>query len=314
MNERLGTLQIIEGRPVLRFERRLAHPPEKVWRAITDPAELIHWFPAEVRAELKVGARMEFSFNEPGVDATGFEEGEVLECDPPKVYAFRWTDSVLRFEIIPDGDGARLLFSHTFSGAGTWGDRAATARNAAGWDGCLAMLAGHLDGAPEAVPDDFWFRRAEQYIAEFGLAEGEISQTAEGYLIRFERDLTQPPQEVWDTLAEGGEVSKDAPPPARFAHGYLEAGPVTVAEPPHTLEYRSEDGLVRFELATQQPLGCRLVVTHAVPEAWADRRAVLLAAWQTQLELLFAALHGDDRRPWPTERTEHLTEMYATRL
>src|SRR5439155_20424380 len=34
-----GTLWTEQGRQVLRFERRLAHPVEKVWRAITEPAE-----------------------------------------------------------------------------------------------------------------------------------------------------------------------------------------------------------------------------------------------------------------------------------
>ena len=33
-----ATLDTVDGRPVLRMERRLAHPPEKVWRAIHEPA------------------------------------------------------------------------------------------------------------------------------------------------------------------------------------------------------------------------------------------------------------------------------------
>ena len=43
-----GTLQTIDGRPALRFERRLAHPIERVWRAVTEPAELARWFVAPV--------------------------------------------------------------------------------------------------------------------------------------------------------------------------------------------------------------------------------------------------------------------------
>ena len=47
-----------EGRTVLRFERRLAHAPDKVWRAVTEPSELAHWFPAKIEAyELRPGAR-----------------------------------------------------------------------------------------------------------------------------------------------------------------------------------------------------------------------------------------------------------------
>ncbi|MEV0089074.1 hypothetical protein [Saccharopolyspora sp. NPDC050642] len=33
-----------DGRYELRFERRLAHPREKVWRAIIGPAQLRAWF------------------------------------------------------------------------------------------------------------------------------------------------------------------------------------------------------------------------------------------------------------------------------
>jgi uncharacterized protein YndB with AHSA1/START domain len=35
-----GTLEAIDGRPALRFERNLAHRIERVWRAIIVPTEL----------------------------------------------------------------------------------------------------------------------------------------------------------------------------------------------------------------------------------------------------------------------------------
>ena len=40
-----GTLESAENGYRLRFERRLDHSPERVWRAITEPEELAHWFP-----------------------------------------------------------------------------------------------------------------------------------------------------------------------------------------------------------------------------------------------------------------------------
>ncbi|MBB5789124.1 uncharacterized protein YndB with AHSA1/START domain [Jiangella mangrovi] len=49
------------GRVEIRFERRLAHPPAKVWRALTDPAELRGWhFPAVVELDLTPGATVWF--------------------------------------------------------------------------------------------------------------------------------------------------------------------------------------------------------------------------------------------------------------
>ena len=38
--KRTGRQETFDGRPALRFERRLAHSQERVWRAISEPAEL----------------------------------------------------------------------------------------------------------------------------------------------------------------------------------------------------------------------------------------------------------------------------------
>ena len=65
-----GTLHAGEGRFVLRFERRLAHPLEKVWAALTDPAELGHWFPQDVEADLRPGGTIRFTFRGAGCTLT----------------------------------------------------------------------------------------------------------------------------------------------------------------------------------------------------------------------------------------------------
>jgi Activator of Hsp90 ATPase homolog 1-like protein len=52
-----GSLETIDGRPALRFERRYEHSVERVWKAITDPDELRHWFPT--------GAELEIAESEP---------------------------------------------------------------------------------------------------------------------------------------------------------------------------------------------------------------------------------------------------------
>ncbi len=45
-----GAYDTIENRPALRFERRLSHPVEVVWRAITESDELERWFPSRAEA------------------------------------------------------------------------------------------------------------------------------------------------------------------------------------------------------------------------------------------------------------------------
>lgn len=308
-------LHTIDGKPVLRFERSLPHPPEKVWHAVTDPDEMAHWFPAAVRTELRVGAGMRFDFGE-GDDGT-YADGEILELDPPRVYAFRWTEEHFRLELVPQDPGCLLVFTVTLSGTGTVGDLPSVARNAPGWDACLDALTARLDerAAPELTPG--WFlARAEHYIDRFGLAEGTLDRTADGYRLRFERDFVQPVQDVWDVLH--GDPPAPGAPPLRCTHGYLEPGAVTVTEPPHTLAYTwlhdgAPAGTVRFELREQEPIGCRLVLTQTLPAHLGDLRATALAAWQTHLEVLFATLHGADRC-WPEGRTEHLAARYADSL
>ena len=58
-----GTLDTLQdGRSQLRFTRALAHPPEKVWAAITEPEHLAHWFPTTIDGERAAGAPLRFTF------------------------------------------------------------------------------------------------------------------------------------------------------------------------------------------------------------------------------------------------------------
>ena len=137
-----GTYETVDGRPSLTFERRLAHSVERVWRAVTDPAELGHWFPSAVRGEVASGGTLTFEF--PGGDM--ILEGEVVELDPPRRFAFTFGDDVLRIELDPAGDGCLLRFTCLFD------DPARASRDAAGWHVCLDTLERHLGGTPTQAP------------------------------------------------------------------------------------------------------------------------------------------------------------------
>jgi uncharacterized protein YndB with AHSA1/START domain len=52
-----GTLEQTAAGPRLRFVRHLAHPPEKVWRAITEPEHLKAWFPDTIGAPTSSASR-----------------------------------------------------------------------------------------------------------------------------------------------------------------------------------------------------------------------------------------------------------------
>jgi uncharacterized protein YndB with AHSA1/START domain len=146
-------------RTTLRFERELGHDTERVWRAVTDPAELREWFPSEVIYEQRLGAPMTFDFG--GKHGIEPMPGEVLEWDPPRAFAFAWGEDELRFELQPLGDRTRLVFTHAFSH-----EPGKTARDAAGWESCFEAFDAVLDGAPK--PEPSWASHHERYLREFG--------------------------------------------------------------------------------------------------------------------------------------------------
>src|SRR5438094_969870 len=101
-----GQLEQRQGRWQLRFTRQLPHPPEKVWRALTDHEHLAVWFPFRIEGERAAGAPLRFVF--PNGEAPVIE-GRMLACNPPSLLEFSWgNDETLRFELQPDGAGTVL--------------------------------------------------------------------------------------------------------------------------------------------------------------------------------------------------------------
>ena len=287
-----ATLETIGDKAVLRFERRLAHPPEKVFRAISDGAELAHWFPARVQVqELRAGAPIRFEFPDADVDAPA---GEVLQVDPPKLLVYMWGDDVLRWEIVPEEPDSGLHFTHTVTGADDWPARLQAARHAAGWDVCLAALVARLDRREPGEVD--WFARNQAYVERFGLADGELREQTGGSEVRVARDLVQPRSAVWSALAGGAEPTEGDEPPPGFTAGDFEAGAVTAVQAGRLLEYDCENYdasavRVRWELR-------ELRLRHGprrdemLRAAPAELAPPALAAWEQHVQRLVATLHG----------------------
>ncbi len=308
-----GTLSIVDGRNTLHFERRLKHPVEKVWRALTVADDLRHWFPAAIEGERTQGANLRFVFPD---DAAPLTEGQITAFEPPTLFEFTWGGELLRWELQPDPSGCLLRFTHTFK------DRAGAASFAAGWHGCLDALNSLLDGQPGEIMVPGWAARHEEYVEQFGLNAGTAERTADGWLIRFERQLTSPVDTVWAALTTTGEETPDPgklasgdAPPLRATNRYVAAGTITAITAPTLLEYRWQDegeaaGLVRWALSNG-PGGARLMLTQTLPEALTAQRPLYLAVWQTHLELFTDHLKGIEHCPWPTERTEELRRQYA---
>jgi uncharacterized protein YndB with AHSA1/START domain len=158
-----GKLEIIDGRPALRFERRLTHSVDRVWRAVTEPGELDQWFVA--RPEWTPAAGETFTAME--------QDGEITHVEPPHLLAYNWGGELFRFELSPDGDGCRLRFTHVFD------ERKYGAQHATGWEvhfGRLdSLLAGEPLGQDEAMAK--WADVHERYAEEFGL-DPEVGRKA----------------------------------------------------------------------------------------------------------------------------------------
>jgi uncharacterized protein YndB with AHSA1/START domain len=281
------TLTTASGRSSLRIERRFAHPPAKVWRALTEAAQVNQWFPFDVQIDLQFGGKIKFI--EKGAQEAS-SEGEILELDPPRLLAFDWGGDLLRFELQPNGAGTLLIFTHSFD------DHAGAASFAAGWQVCLDALADVLGGRPvdaAAYSGRDWGREMaalhEEYIDFLGMSAGTVATIPSGWQVRFERQLTNPIDQVWGQVTGGSEPAVGSRPPDRFTTGAVQAGPVTAVESPTRLEYEWQvagrpAGQVRWELTQGTGHGARLILTQTGSREWADQQATALAAWEQKID------------------------------
>jgi uncharacterized protein YndB with AHSA1/START domain len=152
--------QLDDGRWQLQFTRRLAHPPEKVWRAITEAEHLAQWFPTTIEGDRAAGG--ELTFSSPGGEWPSFK-GEMLAYEPPSAIEFLWGPDVIRMEVAPADGGTLLKLFDTLE------ERGKAARDGTGWHTCLDALDAHLDGDPAARENlARWKELNAGYVERFG--------------------------------------------------------------------------------------------------------------------------------------------------
>ena len=144
-----GELHVEGERSTLVFRRRLSHPPEAVWKAITDPGELARWHLTEAFVEGRVGGAVRLHRRTPQFEVTG----KVLTWDPPRVFEHEWKvlpgpyspageDAVIRWELTPEDDGTVLTLRHRGL------TRGFASIYIAGTHAFLDRLSAQLDGRP----------------------------------------------------------------------------------------------------------------------------------------------------------------------
>jgi uncharacterized protein YndB with AHSA1/START domain len=143
---------------VVTYHRRFDHPPERVWRALTEDQHLEAWFPTTIEGERTPGAPL--TFNHRGVDLPAMH-GEMRAFKPPKLLELTWGGDVIRFELQADGDGTALTLTATMKELGK------AARDGAGWHVCLGNLALSLDGR-QPPRDSGWREINARYQERFG--------------------------------------------------------------------------------------------------------------------------------------------------
>lgn len=93
------------------------HPPERVWRALTDPAALARWLmPNDFQPRL--GHR--FTFREEPIPPyfDGIVRCQVTEVDPPRQLTYTWNggpgvETVVSYRLEREGGGTRLYFEQS---------------------------------------------------------------------------------------------------------------------------------------------------------------------------------------------------------
>ena len=110
-----GTIEQRSGEAVIRFERTLAHPVDRVWAALTEPAQLIAWWGA-ADVDLADG-RFTVRWLNTDDEGNGVTmAATITELDPPRLLELRGEPhGVLRFELDDEGDATRLTFTSTLA-------------------------------------------------------------------------------------------------------------------------------------------------------------------------------------------------------
>ncbi|MDP9278863.1 MAG: SRPBCC domain-containing protein, partial [Gemmatimonadota bacterium] len=87
--------------------REMRHSPEKVWRALTDPAQLREWAPFDAAGSLgTVGTKVKLTTV--GAPTPHVTETTVTRADAPKALEYNWGGFDMRWELEALGGGTRL--------------------------------------------------------------------------------------------------------------------------------------------------------------------------------------------------------------
>ncbi len=65
-------------------------PPERVFKALTDEEELVHWMPQAAKMDARVGGEYEFKYHWGDRNLDTILRGKILELEPDKKLSYTW--------------------------------------------------------------------------------------------------------------------------------------------------------------------------------------------------------------------------------
>ena len=148
--------------------RTLRHSPERVWRALTDPAELREWAPFDADHDLST-AGASVRLTTVGAPSPHVTETTITRADAPKLLEYTWGGRDMRWELEAVGAGTRLTLWASI-------DRRYIALGVAGRHVCLDVLdhllsetpIGRIVG-PAAMKVEGWQQLYGEYSRQFGV-------------------------------------------------------------------------------------------------------------------------------------------------
>jgi uncharacterized protein YndB with AHSA1/START domain len=160
----------------------VAAPPERVWRALTDLADLRRWLFPSAEADVRDGGFWRFTFPH-WPSARGLHHpalnfgGPIVELSPPRTLAVQFEPpywGVLRFELAADGDGAELRVTQRgFEGNEDW-----LADFRGGWGSFNDRLALLCEIGETATPRHIEATLAAERLLEPAEISGALTQLA----------------------------------------------------------------------------------------------------------------------------------------
>lgn len=136
-------------------------PPERVWRALTDPAEVARWFDVTIDGAINQGSEVWMTSQHPDYAGQRFRV-RYTELTPPKRLVWRWhpgaadpnvdysrePETTVSFTLEPSGGGTRLTIAETGFDEITLERRAKVyADNTQGWTEVLAAFQKYVEAA-----------------------------------------------------------------------------------------------------------------------------------------------------------------------